>query len=128
MAATPRRPNSHVMSNDPKRAAAVYYDGGCPVCSREIGFYKRRMASAEIDWRDVNRADAAPDLSREDALARFHIRQADGALISGARAFLALWRNDRRLGVLARALDRQPFLWALELGYAGFLKARSVWR
>ena len=61
-------------------------------------------------------------------MARFHIRQADGALISGARAFLALWRNDSRLGAIARLLDRQPFLWALELGYVAFLKLRPLWR
>lgn len=114
---------------DPKRAAEVYFDGGCPVCSREITFYKTRMADAGITWRNVDQsAEVAPDLTREDAMARFHIRQANGRLISGARAFLALWRNDRRLRLIAHILDRQPFLWVLELGYAGFLKSRQIWR
>lgn len=114
---------------DPKRAADVYFDGGCPVCSREIAFYKTRMADAGINWRDVDAADQLePDLTRDDAMARFHIRQADGQLVSGAKAFLALWRNDRRLGLVARLLDRQPFLWVLELGYLGFLKTRRIWR
>ena len=114
---------------DPNRATEVFFDGGCPVCSREIAFYKTRMADTDVAWRDVA-ADTppAPDLTREDAMARFHIRQADGTLVSGAKAFLALWRNDRRLGVIARVLDRQPFLWVLELGYVGFLKARTIWR
>ncbi len=114
---------------DPNRATEVFFDGGCPVCSREITFYKTRMVDTDVAWRDVT-ADVppAPDLSREDAMARFHIRQADGTLVSGAKAFLALWRNDRRLGVIARMLDRQPFLWVLELGYVGFLKARTIWR
>lgn len=116
-------------TSDPKRASAVYFDGGCPVCSREIAFYRTRMKDAGIDWRDVSSDDTLEaDLNREDAMARFHIRQADGSLISGARAFLALWRNDSRLGVIARILDRQPFLRALELGYLGFLKARRIWR
>ena len=43
-------------------------------------------------------------------------------LVSGARAFLALWRNDRRLAPLARLLERRPLIWALELGYTAFLK------
>lgn len=114
---------------DPKRAADVYFDGGCPVCSREIAFYKTRMADAGINWRNVDATgQLAPDLTRDEAMARFHIRQADGRLVSGARAFLALWRNDRRLSIIARILDRQPFLWVLELGYVGFLKARQIWR
>lgn len=115
-------------TNDPKRAAEVYYDGACPVCSREIAFYQKRMGD-DVAWRDVA-ADTAPavDLTREDALARFHIRQNDGQLVSGARAFLALWRNDLRLAPLARLLDRRPFIWALELGYAAFLRLRPLWR
>ena len=115
-------------AHDPKRAAEVYFDGGCPVCSREIAIYRKRMKTADIDWNDVSQTDAAPDLSREDAMARFHIRQSDGTLVSGARAFLALWRNDRRLAIAARVLDRRPFIWALEIGYAFFLRIRPLWR
>ena len=66
--------------DDPKRAAEVYYDGACPICSREIAFYQKRMAKDAIAWRDVATETApAPDLTREDALARFHIRRSDGA-------------------------------------------------
>ena len=116
-------------NNDPKRAVEVYYDGACPVCSREISFYQKRMTEGDVAWRDVAADTApAPDLTRDAALARFHIRQSDGALVSGARAFLALWRNDRRLAPLARLLDRRPFIWALELGYTAFLRLRPLWR
>lgn len=116
-------------NSDPKRAVTVYFDGGCPVCSREIDFYKTRMADADITWRNVDIVKApAPDLTRDAAMARFHIRQADGHLVSGARAFLALWRNDRCLKGIARILDRRPFLWLLEFGYAAFLKIREGWR
>ena len=130
MVALLRRSTLKAMSKpDPKRAVEVYFDGGCPVCSREIAFYQARMADSAINWRNVVADDTLePDLTRDEAMARFHIRQPDGTLVSGARAFLALWRNDRRLGLLARVLDRQPLLWLLDLGYVGFLKARQVWR
>jgi predicted DCC family thiol-disulfide oxidoreductase YuxK len=65
----------------------VYYDGGCPVCSREIGFYRNRAGVETLDWVDVNGGDAAalgPGLARDAAMARMHARRADGSLVSGA--------------------------------------------
>ncbi len=68
----------------------VYYDGGCPVCSREITFYQRRPGGESFAWVDVTQADEAalgPGLSREAALARMHVRRADGTVVDGAAAF-----------------------------------------
>eukprot|EP01037_Dinobryon_pediforme_P001936 gene1936-1968_t len=53
----------------------VYYDGGCPVCSREIAFYKTRPGTNGFRWIDVNAAspaDLGPGLTRDLALARMH--------------------------------------------------------
>ena len=63
MAATPRRPTSRVMTQDPNRAAEVYFDGGCPVCSREIAVYRKRMADAGIDWKAVSWPAKRPPIS-----------------------------------------------------------------
>lgn len=115
---------------DPKRAAEVYFDGGCPLCRREIAAYRSIAGDDGIRWRDVSVAGGqpAPDLTREAALARFHVRRADGVLVSGAEAFLSVWRGAGRLRHLARLLDRQPFLWIAERGYRGFLALRKAWR
>ena len=70
----------------------VYYDGACPVCRREIGFYQKRTGGA-VSYCDVaTEASPAPDLDREAALKRFHVRLPDGALVSGAA--VALGRAD----------------------------------
>ena len=37
--------------------------------------------------------DGVHDLSRQQALARFHVRRADGRLVSGAAAFVSLWQQ-----------------------------------
>lgn len=60
----------------------VFYDGKRPVCTREVGFYRRRRGAESI--RRVNLAqceDSEPgaDLSRDAAYARL-------------RAFAALWQ------------------------------------
>jgi predicted DCC family thiol-disulfide oxidoreductase YuxK len=116
-------------TSDPAAAQAVFYDGGCPICRREIAAYRHMRGMDAIEWRDVT--DAGTDLSgldRDAAMARFHARRADGAIVSGAAAFLAVWRRSDRLRPLAIVLDRQPFRGVLELGYRGFLKIRPLWR
>ncbi len=87
----------------------VYYDGACPLCVKEIGFYRRQRGGERIDWVDVSTGPQAltcDDLTCEVALKRFHARRADGGLVDGAAAFGALWLELpawRFLGRLATA-------------------------
>lgn len=80
-----------------ERRTTVFYDGGCPVCSREIAFYKDRRRANAIDWVDVAtlapEVEVAPGLSACAALARFHVVTRDGRTHDGGRAFIALWRE-----------------------------------
>jgi predicted DCC family thiol-disulfide oxidoreductase YuxK len=106
----------------------VYYDGACPVCRREIGFYQKRTGGA-VSYCDVAaEVCPAPDLGREEALQRFHVRLADGALVSGARAFLALWGQTPGFKAASKLLSPRPVVALLDLAYAGFLKLRRLWR
>jgi predicted DCC family thiol-disulfide oxidoreductase YuxK len=114
--------------HDPARAAEAFFDGGCPVCRAEIATYRKMRGGDAIRWRDVSAGDAPPEIGRDAALARFHVRRADGTLISGFRAFLAIWRANPRLAPLARALDLPPFRWAGEGAYRLFLRLRPLWR
>ena len=34
----------------------VFYDGACPLCIREIAFYKRRKGADGVTWVDVSDA------------------------------------------------------------------------
>ena len=116
---------------DPRRATAVFYDGGCPVCRREIGLYRRHVPEEAVDWLDVAAAPpgaVAPGLDREAAMRRFHVRRADGSIEGGARAFFALWRSIPKLRWAGVAFDRPPFTWVGEVAYRAFLKVRKLWR
>ncbi len=109
----------------------VFYDGDCPLCRREIEIYRRRQGAERIEWRDLSTSpdrEAAPGLSRHDALTRLYVMTADGRVVSGARAFATLWHAlpaTRRLGQIAGL----PGIVHLgEAVYRIFLKARPLWR
>jgi predicted DCC family thiol-disulfide oxidoreductase YuxK len=106
----------------------VLYDGACPLCRREIGLYRDLQANTPVCFADVS--DAAlplpPGTTREQLLARFHVRAGDGRLLSGAQAFLALWAALPGWRWLARAGRLPGAAWVLECGYRGFLRGRPT--
>lgn len=118
--------------NTPTNAGpTVYYDGACPVCAREIAMYRRQPGADGVQWVDVARCEPAelgPDLSREAAMARLHLRRPDGRLVSGAEAFTGLWQALPRWSWLGRWLGSGLALPFLEAGYRLFLKVRPLWR
>ena len=107
-------------------AVTVLYDGACPLCRREIGVYRDLNALAPVAWCDVSAPDAVlPKGGQRDAyLARFHVQTADGTVLSGAAAFVALWSvlpGWRWLGRIGRLPGMTP---VLEVIYRLFLKLR----
>lgn len=115
---------------DLRAAARVFYDGACPVCQREIGWYSAMRGASRIDWVDVAPAQARlPEgFDREALLRRFTVVRADGAVVTGAAGFAALWRGLGPTRWLGRLCDRQPFLWLGERAYRVFLRLRRAWR
>lgn len=69
----------------------IYYDGSCPLCRREIAFYRRNPDAAQLVWHDVSVNFLANDdaslgagLSCQRAMAYFHVRDAEGQLFEAA--------------------------------------------
>ena len=101
----------------------VWFDSDCPLCLREIALMRRLDRRGAIRFIDIQRGEDCP-LDAETLLARFHAREGDGPIVSGAAAFAAMWRAIpllRPLGLLAR---NRLVLWLLERAYRGFLKIR----
>lgn len=109
-------------------ALTVLYDGACPLCRREIGVYRGLQSSRAVCFADVS--DTAqplpPGTTREQLLARFHVRNTDGRLLSGAQAFLALWAALPGWRWLALAGRLPGVAWAMERFYRLFLRVRPA--
>ena len=119
------------MKNAVRGLSTLYFDGACPVCSREVAMYQRQAGADGVRWVDVAQCEASDlgtGLTREAAMARLHLRRPDGSLVSGAQAFTALWKTLPRWSWLGRLLGSGPGLWLLESGYRSFLFLRRRWR
>ena len=109
----------------------VYFDGLCPVCSREVETYQQLRGGDAINWVDASRCDAAElstGLDRAYALRRLHVRSADGTLLSGAAAFVEIWRHLPAFAWIARVCSNRYALALLDFVYGRFLVMRRLWR
>jgi predicted DCC family thiol-disulfide oxidoreductase YuxK len=107
----------------------VFYDGACPLCQREIGYYRRLSEDGSVLWVDVEAAGACQlpgGLEKDHALARFHVQTAGGQVLSGANAFIALWAHIPGFQWLAKIARLPPLPWVLERAYRGFLLIRPT--
>jgi len=101
----------------------VWYDGGCPLCIREIQFMRRLDRQQNIAFIDLAAPGTTCPLERELMLARFHAREGT-RMLSGAAAFAAMWRAIPGLRPLGLAAENRTVLWGLEVLYRGFLRIR----
>ncbi|WMS43912.1 DUF393 domain-containing protein [Acuticoccus sp. MNP-M23] len=101
----------------------VWFDGGCPLCRREIALMRRLDRRGAIAMVDVSDQGAACPVDRAALLARFHAEE-DGRLLSGAAAFAAMWRAIPLLRPLGLAARNPAVLRALEWVYLRFLGIR----
>lgn len=113
------------MTSGPAPELTVYYDGSCPLCRREIALYQRQRGAEQLAWHDISAgAPTGPGLSCEAAMRRFHVRDAQGRLHSGAAGFARLWRSLPGWRVLGWLAAVPPISWLLELAYRAFLPLR----
>jgi ubiquinone biosynthesis monooxygenase Coq7 len=112
----------------PPDILTVLYDGGCPLCRREIAHVKQqaaKQAGSALCFVDVSSSDSAlPPDEQAKLLARFHVQRADGFRLDGAAAFVAMWERLPGWRWLARLARLPGALPALERAYVAFLRVR----
>lgn len=113
---------------DTTRRLTIFFDGSCPLCRKEIAFYRRRRGADVLVWQDVSKCgseEVVPGLSAATAMQRFHVRLPDGSLASGGDAFRAIWRQLPLMKPLAILSDLPGMQWLLNTAYDRFLPFRA---
>lgn len=107
-------------------ALTVYFDGSCRLCQAEIAHYSKQEGADRICFHDASLShdQVAPDLEKADAMARFHVRQSDGQLLSGAAAFVSIWSFLPRWRWAGRIAGLPGMTALLEFFYGLFLPLR----
>ena len=114
---------------EPERLkSTVYFDGSCPLCQAEIGYYRRQDKIGAFRFIDVSEAGAVtPEgVTQQRAMTRFHVRVSDGRVLSGAAAFAEIWTRLPGWRWAARAASLPGALAVLEFGYRMFLPVRPA--
>lgn len=106
-------------------ALIVWFDGGCPLCRREIAAMKRLDRAGRITFLDVASDATECPIDRGALLARFHAQE-NGVLLSGAAAFAAMWRAIPLLRPFGLAARNRLVGSALEWLYVRFLRHRPA--
>jgi predicted DCC family thiol-disulfide oxidoreductase YuxK len=104
----------------------VFFDGGCPLCVREINMLRRWDRSQRIRFTDINAEDFLAEeygKTYDDLMARIQGRLPDGTWIEGVEVFRQLYS----------AVGFGPMVWVtrwpgishlMSLGYRLFAKNR----
>ena len=105
----------------------MYFDGGCPLCRREVAHYRRLDRARRIRWIDIDRHREALEhegIGYAQAMSRLHVRDRQGITRNGVEAFLALWDDLPGYRWLARGIRLLRLGTILDRGYGAFARSR----
>lgn len=72
----------------------VFYDGACPLCTREMNVLRRRDRQGRIAFTDLTAPDfdlPGVGVPMEDLMDRIHAREPDGTVLEGVEVFRRLY-------------------------------------
>ena len=69
----------------------IFFDGGCPLCKREVDFLQSRNQKGYLSFIDINTSDFYLDLkygiTYKQAMERIHALKIDGSVIKDIKVF-----------------------------------------
>jgi predicted DCC family thiol-disulfide oxidoreductase YuxK len=107
----------------------VFYDGACPLCSREMAHYRKQDRRHRMEMVDI----AAPGfeagaygLDAGKVQQMMHVRMADGRVFTQVRAFVKIWQaTPTWWNALLRGLLKVPgVMWLAGVFYRWFARNR----
>lgn len=105
----------------------IYYDGLCPLCSREIQVYREKDQNHRLHYIDITRPEfdaLAEGLDPVKVHKTFHVKKQDSTILTGVEAFVAIWDELSMFPFLSRLAKSSVVRPFFELGYVCFSKVR----
>ncbi|MGV6810502.1 MAG: thiol-disulfide oxidoreductase DCC family protein [bacterium] len=105
----------------------MFYDGGCPLCRKEVAHYIKLDHQQRIAWLDIHADPSVLEpyaISQAHAMQRLHALDREGKVQSGAWAFATIWADlpyYRHLATVVRTLRLLPLI---DFAYRHFAKWR----
>ena len=69
----------------------IFFDGGCPLCKREVDFLQSRNQKGYLNFIDINTSDFYVNLkygiTYKEAMERIHALKSDGSVIKDIKVF-----------------------------------------
>ena len=108
--------------------SVVYFDGSCPLCNAEIGYYRRSDVAEALCFVDVSKTNVELDkgLNPQQAMQRVHLRTREGKLVSPAAAFVEVWSRLPNWKWVAQVAALPGAISILEFCYKMFLPVRPL--
>ena len=75
---------------------SVYYDGLCPLCSREIAHYRTQKGQENLYFIDITAPEFKAEVEGLDPYQIhkvMHVRNSEGHIKTGLDAFITIWEN-----------------------------------
>jgi predicted DCC family thiol-disulfide oxidoreductase YuxK len=109
---------------------AVFYDGKCGLCRREINHYRKleaRLGLHKFEWVDVAADVSAAQrlgVSQADALMHLHAIDGQGHVHKGIDVFALIWEEFPRWNILGKVVKLPVMNAAARLAYEIFARVR----
>lgn len=101
----------------------MLYDGGCPLCSKEVAHYRRVDHEQKVNWVDIDQDTSVLQtlgIGKTAAMKHLHVISAGGDIVKGAYAFATVWEQLPRYRYLARVVRFPGVLRLLDKVYNAF--------
>lgn len=105
----------------------IFYDGGCPLCIKEMRHLKKLDAGQKIQFENINEDDfnqRFPEVNIENANAYLHGRLPNGDMVYGLDVTHAAWSQVGK-GWLIAPLRWPVIRWFADKTYLFFARHRN---
>ena len=104
----------------------VFFDGNCPICSKEIKLYKKLSTDKKIEWYDIHSNKKSLKIigkTKEECLKTFHVIE-NNQVFKEVEAFFVLWKKIKYFKYIYILLNFKFVINILNFFYRKYAKYR----